>query len=151
MRFKTKPVIVDAVQWNMHGDHPRIIPHPNETEHCWTCGGKGITHGLIGNSHSHIVCPGDWIVEYPKGVFTPMKPEEFEKTYDRIFDTGGEGMKNQELLDELNKFPKDLEVVFATDYEVCGDDEHTYWKSESVEIKIGNCRHGKLRRNRFVR
>lgn len=43
-------------------------------------------------------------------------------------------MTNKELQEQLKKYPEDMEVIFLTDYEVCGSDDHSYWRSFSFDI-----------------
>ena len=74
MKFKKKPVVIEATQWFKHGDHPEVKPLYGFT-------GKGWISTLEGG---HEVTPGDWIITGVKGEHYPCKPEIFEMTYDPV-------------------------------------------------------------------
>ena len=111
MKFRKRPVIVEATQWVKNGDHPQddcfrtyedtgVIPtepregkivryfrHPgipggHECEHC------GVTmhnHGWIDTlGGGHIVCPFDWIITGVENEKYPCKPGIFHKTYELV-------------------------------------------------------------------
>ena len=111
MKFRKKPVIVDATQWFKNGDHPEdecaLIPmggplkgmqlsegkvvryyrHPNVPwyQPCPHCGRIMHDHGWIDTLEGcHVVCPGDWIITGVSGEKYPCKPDIFEKTYDPV-------------------------------------------------------------------
>ena len=73
MKFRKKPVVIQATQWFKHGDHPAV----------WKCHEPhlGVIHTLEGD---HTVTPGDWIITGVKGEHYPCKPEIFEMTYDPV-------------------------------------------------------------------
>lgn len=114
MKFKKKPVIIDATQWFTNGDHPqdnatemfdypwgqlpkvikegdvvRYYRHP-EVEgatQCKQCGVAFHWHGWIDTLEGgHIVCKGDWIITGVKGEHYPCKPDIFEMTYEPLGD-----------------------------------------------------------------
>lgn len=64
MKFRKKPIIIDAVQWYDHG---------------WIDTLEG----------GHIVCPGDWIIKGIKGEYYPCKPDIFRQTYEPVEDENG--------------------------------------------------------------
>jgi hypothetical protein len=70
MKFRKKPVVIEATQWFKDGDHPsvRVLPM-----------GHGWIETLEGG---HIVTPGDWIITGVKGEHYPCKPDIFEMTYE---------------------------------------------------------------------
>ena len=78
MKFKTKPVEIEAVQWFKAGDHPAVIfaaslVHPGVTD-------KYVVKGAQGHS---TVNPGDWIIAEPRGDgFYPCNPEVFAAKYE---------------------------------------------------------------------
>lgn len=74
MQYRKKPVVIEAVQWFKHGDHPAVeVPtHPLPP-------GSGWIRTLEGG---HIVTPGDWIITGVKGENYPCKPDIFEATYE---------------------------------------------------------------------
>ena len=78
MKFRKKPVVIEATQWFEFGDHPAVGPfftHDPEKK------GYGWVKTLEGG---HIVTPGDWIIEGVRGEFYPCKPDIFEATYERV-------------------------------------------------------------------
>ncbi len=74
MKFRKKPVVIEATQWFKEGDHIAVG---------WYSGNKkqGWIETLEGG---HIVSPGDWIVTGIKGEYYPCKSDIFEMTYEEI-------------------------------------------------------------------
>ena len=77
MKFKKKPVVIEASQWFKQGDHPMVGPMPRGYEHHEA----GWIHTLEGG---HIVSPGDWIITGVAGEHYPCKPDIFEATYEAV-------------------------------------------------------------------
>lgn len=73
MKYRKKPVVIDAVQWLKHGDHPKVTEYEKA--------GYGWIETLEGG---HIVTSGDWIIKGVNGEFYPCKPDIFEKTYELV-------------------------------------------------------------------
>lgn len=83
MRFKKRPVIIDAIQWtgkntqeilsfaDLDGRHD-YSDHPD----CFL-----IIPTLEGNHRASI---NDWIIKGVEGEFYPCKPDIFEKTYKKV-------------------------------------------------------------------
>ena len=77
MKFKKKPVVIEATQWFKRGDHPAVVPDP-------------VGHPLdsyMGVSNLEVfmrVTPGDWIITGVKGEHYPCKPDIFELTYEPV-------------------------------------------------------------------
>ena len=111
MKFRKKPVVIDATQWFKNGDHPkdncfrpfeetgRVPSQPREGEvvryyrnpgvpgdsDCRQCNKTMHNHGWIDTLEGgHIVCPGDWIITGIKGEFYPCKPDIFKNTYEAV-------------------------------------------------------------------
>ena len=92
MRFRKKPVVIDAVQFD--GSETSILDimklgrpkgsnlnTPVQVDH----GGKTIfIHTLEGKMEASL---GDWIIKGVKGELYPCKPDIFEATYDRVLFT----------------------------------------------------------------
>ena len=77
MKFRKKPVVIEATQWFKQGDHPKVTIMPR--------GKESATHGWIDTLEGgHIVTPGDWIITGVKGEHYPCKPDIFEATYERV-------------------------------------------------------------------
>lgn len=98
MKFRKKPVIVEANQWFKNGDHPgdgtdgegkvvRYFRNPfrkGDTicEHCTLTMSQ---HGWIDTLEGgHIVCPSDWIITGVKGEHYPCKADVFVLTYEKV-------------------------------------------------------------------
>jgi len=111
MKYKKKPIVIEATQWFKNGDHPldnvyrpyedtgeipkepregeivRYYIHPNtkgETK-CVKCRHIIKDHGWINTLEGgHIVCVGDWIITGVAGEHYPCKPDIFEATYEKV-------------------------------------------------------------------
>ena len=114
MKYRKKPVTVEAVQWWKNGDHPgddvmrpfedtgKVPRVPREglvvryyrtpsldgktaCKHCWVI---MHLHGWIDTLEGgHIVCPGDFIITGItgiKGEHYPCKPDIFAATYEPV-------------------------------------------------------------------
>lgn len=104
MKFRKKPVVIEATQWFKNGDHPfdgadgdppgtegRVVryyrtPEPeNGDKSCPECFTPRHCHGWIDTKEGgHRVCPGDWIIRGVVGEMYPCKHDIFEKTYDKV-------------------------------------------------------------------
>ena len=111
MKYRKKPIIIEASQWFKNGDHPldnvmrpfedtgllpkypregeivRYFRHPSITgQHlCPLCGKMFNDHGWIDTLEGgHNVCPGDWIITGIKGEHYPCKPDIFDETYEAV-------------------------------------------------------------------
>jgi hypothetical protein len=87
MKFRKKPVVIEARQWHKMGDHEQVIPHPHSPDHydhlCEKCEDFLSSHGWVDTLEGgHIVCPDDWIIKGVKGEFYPCKPDIFDATYE---------------------------------------------------------------------
>ena len=71
MRYRKKPVVIEAVQWFKMGDHPAVREHREL--------GKGFITTLEG---VHVVTPGDYIITGVVGETYPCKPDIFEMNYE---------------------------------------------------------------------
>ena len=85
MRFRKKPVVIEAIQWvggNKCLDQIRAFMKPNYpargTESYPDC---LIIYTLEGNHRANV---GDWIIKGVKGEFYPCKPDIFEQTYEKV-------------------------------------------------------------------
>lgn len=81
MKFRKKPVVIEATQWFKMGDHPKVVPHPNLELSPLTLAEFGWVDTLEGG---HTVTPGDWIITGVKGEHYPCKPDIFEMTYEAM-------------------------------------------------------------------
>lgn len=111
MKFRKKPVVIEATQWFKNGDHPedgtetfmsgefvnelcegkvvRYYRHPNVPggSKCKHCSRTMHDHGWIDTLEGgHIVCPGDYIITGVKGERYPCKPDIFLETNEALED-----------------------------------------------------------------
>ena len=77
MKYRKKPVVIEATQWFKMGDHRRVVEFDQVDDHSFH--GCGWIQTLEGG---HIVTPGDWIITGVKGEHYPCKPDIFEMTYE---------------------------------------------------------------------
>jgi hypothetical protein len=106
MKYRKKPVVVEAIRWNVPDengkvllaqeckDHPAVRPASyievsnlvgtsgcsKELPH-WDWAALGIIDTLEGK---HLVSPGDYIIKGIQGEFYPCKPDIFEATYEKV-------------------------------------------------------------------
>jgi len=112
MKFRKRPVEVEAHRWFKNGDHPedgsvmltdcsgikylsegKVVrrfrrPDMPGTDLCPFCRRIWHVHGWIDGHRNGgaecTVCPGDWIIKGVAGEFYPCKSDIFEKTYERV-------------------------------------------------------------------
>lgn len=112
MKYRMKPIVIEAVQWHKNGDHPdddcymvrplagsttqfdpftsegKVVryfrrPDVDGKRSCEFCDNIMHNHGWIDTLEGgHIVCPGDWIITGVKGERYPCKPDIFASTYE---------------------------------------------------------------------
>lgn len=106
MKYVKKPIVVEAVQWNVPDengnpmwarcckDHPMVRPTDymeifnllgtsgcSSDSKMWTWEVMGVIDTLEGK---HVVSPGDFIITGVDGEFYPCKPKIFFKTYNKV-------------------------------------------------------------------
>jgi len=110
MKFRKKPLVIEATQWFKNGDHPEdnckvVGPRHRATQtegavvrrfrrpdipggqQCKQCRYPVHDHGWIDTLEGgHIVCPSDWIITGVTGELYPIKDEIFRETYERVSD-----------------------------------------------------------------
>lgn len=70
-RYLKKSLVVEAVQWFKHGDHPAVVAPPARD-----------TTGYIDTPEGRLrVEAGDWIITGIAGENYPCKPQIFEQLY----------------------------------------------------------------------
>jgi len=80
MKFKKKPVVIDAIQWKGN-NLSEIAALGGAREYGQDFLGEDlIIHTLEGNMTAS---KGDWIIKGVKGELYPCKPDIFEETYER--------------------------------------------------------------------
>ena len=85
MKYKKKPVIIDAIQWNGKGNYElAVFLDGNNWKHKIATNEKPeclIIETLEGKITASI---GDFIIKGVKGEFYPCKPDIFEMTYEKV-------------------------------------------------------------------
>lgn len=89
--YRKKPIVIEAVQWNHHGDHPKVERYGASTVDQYPKYGEcGFIKTLEGNMH---VIPGDWIIKGVKGEYYNCKPDVFKETYEEVVCTQSDATK----------------------------------------------------------
>lgn len=85
MKFRKKPVIVDAVQWDGTQEGIRKIADVFPDMKVWppTTPEHFYIRTIEGN---HLATRADWIIKGVKGEFYLCKPDIFEQTYELVDD-----------------------------------------------------------------
>ena len=86
MKYRKKPVVIDAIQWNGWDKEPvisEVKPLPSNVREriYYKANACGWIETLEGG---HIVEEGDWIIRGVAGEFYPCKPDIFEQTYEEV-------------------------------------------------------------------
>jgi len=84
MKFRKKPVVIEATQWFKHGDHPmvyEVMGNPKDFGG-WTAMTPTGDYAIMTLEGRMMVTPGDWIITGVKGEHYPCKPDIFEMTYE---------------------------------------------------------------------
>ena len=80
MKFRKKPVVIEAVQWT--GDNLselcKFVPKQFRHNKIYQPMGIVTLEGVM------TVVEGDWIIKGLKGEFYPCKPDIFEMTYEPV-------------------------------------------------------------------
>jgi hypothetical protein len=85
MKFRKKPVVIEAVQWTGLNQL--------EIDSFVSCGKYG--YGSDGNTGEYLIetlegvmraSAGDWIIRGVKGEFYPCKPDIFTATYEPVYE-----------------------------------------------------------------
>ena len=78
MKFRKKPVVIEAVQWT--GDNLSELREMDGFDKAYSLHmGELTIHTLEGNHHASV---GDYIIMGVHGEFYPCKPDIFAKTYE---------------------------------------------------------------------
>ena len=89
MRFRKKPIVIEAMQWD--GSDKSAQEILNWANQRWLYAAnnhdKLVTKMIIPTLEGgHKAVPGDWIIKGIKGEFYPCKPDIFEATYETCTD-----------------------------------------------------------------
>lgn len=75
MKYRKRPVVIEATQFNDLGDHPAVKADSRSP--------TGFAmHTLEHTAILHEVTPGDWIITGIAGEQYPCKPDIFAETYE---------------------------------------------------------------------
>ena len=85
MKYRKKPVIIEATQWIK----PEIEPKTNVKDRLGVYAHKTFSDSLVDYRIDtlegwHTVTDGDWIITGVKGEKYPCKPDIFEMTYEKV-------------------------------------------------------------------
>lgn len=78
MKFRKKPVVIDAILWT--GENVNEIMDFMSWRNAMHDVGTGLVIRTLEGSHH--ASPGDWIIKGVKGEFYPCKPDIFDATYE---------------------------------------------------------------------
>lgn len=94
MKYRKKPVVIDALQWNGKSNLKEVVEFlgvrlngfekvsiPNQSPEQEDLVTKIIIHTLEGDHDASI---GDYIIKGIKGEYYPCKPDIFEATYEAV-------------------------------------------------------------------
>ncbi len=91
-KFRKKPVVIEAIQWNGK-DLPldkspqwlidAVMKTPGDMGNIFKVDDSLLVYTLEGTMYAN---PGDWIIQGVKGELYPCKPDIFEKTYEALID-----------------------------------------------------------------
>jgi len=80
MKFRKKPVVIDAIQWN--GDnYPELFEFVNVYGQMNKENDSLFIRTLEGTMEASLY---DWIIKGIKGEYYPCKPDIFASTYDKV-------------------------------------------------------------------
>ena len=95
MKFRKKPVVIDAIIWN--GQNLSEVEAFCEGkarielyDAAWKAGATGVMADVFIDTleGTHHASPGDYIIKGVHGEFYPCKPNIFQKTYEKVNETG---------------------------------------------------------------
>jgi hypothetical protein len=83
MKYRKKPVVIDAVQWT--GDNwPEIAAFHRGDAFNVTRTPDGNELNIATLEGVMVARPGDWVIRGVKGELYPCKPDIFEQTYEAV-------------------------------------------------------------------
>ena len=84
-KFKKRPVIIDAVQWNVTNSAWQGIMDMGLAQKRWKPGLRGSgTFYIVTLEGDMLVSQGDWVIKGVSGEFYPCKPDIFDLTYEEV-------------------------------------------------------------------
>ena len=83
MKYRKKPVVIEAVQYHIaETNKAEILEFMKATQYAEDFSELGITIKTLEGVMK--ATPGDWIIKGVKGEFYPCKPDIFEATYEKV-------------------------------------------------------------------
>lgn len=135
MKYRKKPVVIEASQWFKMGDHPNVHLVEDNID------GVGEKHipWIDTLEGGHIVSVGDYIITGVKGECYPCKPDIFKITYTEDCMSGGEVDNAADYLAQCADKVTEYRVEIAALREViAGDsDEIQSLRQQVAELKEG--------------
>ncbi len=91
MKFRKKPVVIEAIQFTDGGVYPQIVKFMGITK-CTMQINDNLECRLVIPTleGDHVASQGDWIIKGVKGEFYPCKADIFEMTYEPTSDGAAE-------------------------------------------------------------
>ena len=91
MKFRKKPVVIDAYKWTGGPDQeedPQWIIDAIRNGIVWfnDVGTKSVTMTIATLEGNHLARTGDYIIKGIKGELYPCKPDIFESTYEKVIE-----------------------------------------------------------------
>lgn len=87
MKFRGKPVIIDAIQWFKHGDHPEVLEYGESVldqfpsyKDC----GLLVVIGDYGDKYYQNIIPSDWIITDSDGKRSTCCDKAFKEMYEKV-------------------------------------------------------------------
>ena len=82
MKFRKKPIVIEAEQYNIEGRHVRGMCI---SQLCYIANNDKVHVHTIHENQLVNIELGDWIIAEPDGEhFYPCKPDIFEATYEKV-------------------------------------------------------------------
>lgn len=88
MKFRKKPVVIEAVQWTWDNFN-EVMSMVTELEEPFKLGG-GKSLKIFTLEGTMLAQPEDWIIKGIKGEFYPCEPQIFKETYEPVEDSQNE-------------------------------------------------------------
>lgn len=83
MKFRKKPVVIEAVQWTGSNRDEMLVHMPGKL---WSYNPLDVSGAARIETLEGIMSalPGDWVIRGVGGEYYPCKPDIFEKTYEAV-------------------------------------------------------------------
>jgi len=103
MRFRKKPVVIDAMQFIANGDDVvKWAKALGADALCWSISATKTAIGIRTLEGEMRASSGDWIIRGVKGEFYPCKPDIFDATYRPCPWNGAVAKGNRVTEDDIN-------------------------------------------------